>query len=95
MIALVEQGKGIGWKAASAGAGLLAAMAANTAMNAAWHGVRHEEPPLNPVAHDVKWRDALLWAALIGLAVGAAQLVARRGAAEGWRAFFGKYPKGL
>ena len=94
-MALVEQGRELSWKAVSAGAGLVAAMAANTAMNAAWHGVRKTEPPLNPVAHDVKWRDALLWAGLIGLAVGVAQLAARRGAAEGWRAYFGGYPKGL
>ena len=93
--ALVEQGRETSWKAVSGIAATLAAMATHTALNAAWGGLRSEEPPLNPAAHDTRWREALLWAAAIGLTVGVAQLLARRSAAAGWRAYFGDYPKGF
>ncbi len=71
-----------------AGAALLGGIAANRALIAAWQKTRGEKPPINPAARDVSWRDAILWAAAVGAAVGVARVVTRRGATSAllrWR----------
>lgn len=85
----------LGWKATNAGVAALAAMGTNWLLHEVWLATRKTEPPLNPASHDTGWREAVLWAGVLGLAVGVAQLAARRGAAEGWNRYFGTYPRGL
>ena len=50
-------------------------------MKRGWRKVEDEEPPMNPVASGVGWRDALLWGMMAGAAAGAGRVIARRGTA--------------
>ncbi|MFC0336858.1 Protein of unknown function [Kushneria avicenniae] len=47
------------------------------------HGVF--EPPVNPDRDDVEWRQAILWGAASGMAVGAARIVGWKVASAGMR----------
>ena len=61
-----------------------------TARTGAWRLVRDEDPPRNPERLDVGWADAIAWTALTGLGMAAAGLLARRGAAIGWKRYSGR-----
>jgi hypothetical protein len=45
-----------------------------------WKRWKGTAPPLNPTASDVRWTDALIWAAAVGAAAGVARVLSRRGA---------------
>lgn len=85
------------WKAASTAAAVVAGIGARKVLEPAWRSVRPQagEPPLNPADRSVDWKDALAWAALSGVVVGVARLVAQRAAAAGWEAATGGSPPGL
>ena len=72
------------------GAAFLAERLARTAITQGWRVVLGEEPPRNPERLDVSWSQALGWTAITGLAIAMAGLVARRGAAVGWKRYTGK-----
>ncbi len=80
------------WLLLGSGAALVAGLAARAALKQGWRTVRHTDPPLNPIAADTPWRDALAWAAVSGLTVGLARLAARRGMAAGWTRWAGSPP---
>lgn len=82
----------ITWQLCAGGAGLVAAMAARSALKRGWRSVRKSDPPLNPESRHVRLSDALLWTALTGAAVGVARLLAARGAAGGWQRLTGTEP---
>jgi len=67
------------------GAAVAAGVATKSALEALWRTTRDEEPPNNPAAPDVSWRDALIWAASVGAAMGVAKVLSRRGTTEAWR----------
>lgn len=54
----------------------------------AWARARPGDPPRTPSDPQVRWLDALLWAAMSGLSLTVGQLAAERGAGGIWR-FFG------
>lgn len=83
------------WKIAGAGVGLAAAVVTRSAIRAIWRGAKDEEPPDNPASPAVSWGDAIAWAALSGLAVGVAELVARKSTAVGWQRTRGHLPPSL
>lgn len=85
----------IAWKAAAAGAGVLAALAVRKVMEVGWRAARHQEPPANPAAPGTGWGEALAWTTAMAAGMGAAKLVAVRGAAAGWRKATGSPPPGL
>jgi Protein of unknown function (DUF4235) len=72
------------------GAAFLAERIARTAITQGWRVALKEEPPRNPERLDVTWSQALGWTAITGLAIALAGLVARRGAAVGWKRYTGK-----
>ena len=72
------------------GAAFLAERLARTAITQGWRFALGEEPPRNPERLDVSWSQALGWTAVTGLAIAMAGLVARRGAAVGWKRYTGK-----
>ncbi len=72
------------WGLAAGAAAILAGVAVRSLMKQGWRTVRHEEVPNNPASSDVAWGEALTWAALSGVAVAVARLVARRGVAGLW-----------
>lgn len=85
--------KKISYRAVSAAAGILAAVAARKVVSALWRG--DVEPPLNPADRRVSWRDALTWALATALGAAVARVVAVRGAAAGWERATGEVPPGV
>ena len=60
-----------------------------------WKLTFRSDPPGNPAAEDVTWRDAILWAVITGALVGLIRLLAQRLAAGAWQKATGEYPKEL
>lgn len=83
------------WKAVGTTAGVAAAALTRNLLISAWRRSGRSEPPANPAAPTTGWGEALAWAALTGLAIGIARLVAARGAAAGWQRATGALPPGL
>lgn len=57
---------------------VLAAVAARRALKAIWKQAKGTEPPEDPGAPGVTWREALLWGAAAGAMAGVARVVGRR-----------------
>jgi hypothetical protein len=72
------------------GAAFLAERLARTTITQGWRVALGEEPPRNPERLDVSWSSALGWTAVTGVAIALAGLVARRGAAVGWKRYAGR-----
>jgi hypothetical protein len=83
------------WRVIALGAGTAAAGAVRAIATAAWRTTRHEDPPTNPAARGVRWRDALIWAISVAAGAAVARVVAERGAASAWEAATGSPPPGL
>jgi hypothetical protein len=64
-------------------------------LRAAWRTSRHEEPPTHPAAHDVRLREAMVWALAVAAGVAIARVVAERAAAGAWKAATGSLPPDL
>lgn len=84
----------IAWKTAAAGAGVLAGLAVRKLLAVGWRAARHEEPPTNPADPGTSWGEALAWTVAMAAGMGAAKLVAVRGAAAGWQKATGAPPPG-
>jgi hypothetical protein len=80
------------WQMVAALTGMVAATAVRRVAVATWKTTKHEDPPENPAAGDVGWRDALTWAVAIGVGAGVARVVAERGAAAAWERATGDPP---
>ena len=80
------------WRVAATLSGMLAAMAVRRVAVTTWRTTKHEDPPENPAAGDVGWREALTWAVAIGVGAGVARVVAQRGAAAAWERATGDPP---
>jgi hypothetical protein len=80
------------WTVVAAASGAFAALASRQLLRRGWTAWRKEPPPRNPESPDVSWRDAVLWAAASGLVIGVGRLVAKRGAAVGWKKLTGRKP---
>lgn len=85
----------IAWKGAVTGAAIAGGVLANKVATAGWQQATGNEPPANPAAPDTTWGDALKWAGVLGLSMGVARVVARRGVAEAWKVVDGEYPAAL
>jgi hypothetical protein len=85
----------IGWKIVALGFAVPTGIAVRKAVEAGWRKTKHDDPPKNPAAPGTRWSEALAWAAVSGLAVAAARLVAARGAAATWKSLTGKVPPGV
>ncbi|HEX2168543.1 MAG TPA: DUF4235 domain-containing protein [Longimicrobiales bacterium] len=80
------------WAAFAAGAAMLGGAAVRQGLQQAWKLAKHEDPPLDPSASDVPWREAIIWTVATGALVGLGRLIARRGAAAGWERLTGGAP---
>lgn len=85
----------IGWRILALGFAVPTGIAMRKAIEAGWRKAKHDDPPKNPAAPGTAWSEALAWAAVSGVAVAAARLVAARGAAATWKSFTGKLPPGV
>lgn len=83
------------WNAVASGAAIGGVVLAKPVLERIWRLVTGAEPPGNPAADEVAWRDALLWAVVTGAVVGIIRLVAQRTAAGAWQKARGEYPKQL
>ncbi len=92
---MAEAAGRIGWKIVAAAFAVPAGIAVRKAIETGWRKTRHDDPPKNPAAPGTGWSEALMWAAVSGIAVAAARLVAARGAAATWKSLTGKLPPGV
>jgi hypothetical protein len=76
--------------ALTAAAAFLAERVAANVITQGWRLTRGEDPPRNPERLEVTWPEAIGWTAVTGLVVALAGLVARRGAAVGWKRVTGR-----
>jgi hypothetical protein len=83
------------WKAAGSLASIGAGMVAANLAAEVWRRGRHDDPPANPADPQTSWGEAIAWSLLVGVTMGLARLIARRGAAEAWRRAKGSLPPGL
>ncbi|MEP6695615.1 MAG: DUF4235 domain-containing protein [Pseudonocardiales bacterium] len=83
------------WKLTALLFAIPAGIAARKAVDAVWKKARHSDPPANPAAPGTTWTEALVWAAVSGVAFAAARMVAARGAAAAWHSLTGSLPPGL
>ncbi|GAA4204294.1 hypothetical protein GCM10022220_14730 [Actinocatenispora rupis] len=84
----------LGWKVTALAFALPLGFAARKAVAAGWRAVRHEDPPEHHNDFEAGWGETLVWAAVSGVAIAAAELVAARGAAVVWRSLTGNEPPG-
>lgn len=80
------------WTAFAATAAMFGGAAVRQGLHQAWKLAKHEDPPLDPTARDVPWRDAIIWTVATGALVGLGRLIARRGAAAWWERLTGDEP---
>ena len=85
----------IGWKILALGFVVPTGIAVRKAIETGWRKTKHDDPPKNPAAPGTEWSEALIWAALSGIAVATGRLVAARGAAATWKSLTGKLPPGV
>ena len=85
----------IGWKVVAAAFAVPTGIAVRKASESGWRKTKHDDPPMNPAAPGTKWSEALVWAAVSGIAVASARLLATRGAAATWKSLTGKLPPGV
>jgi hypothetical protein len=85
----------IGWKVVALAFAVPAGIAVRKVLDTGWRKTRHDDPPKNPAAPGTNWPEALAWAAVSGIVVAAARLVAARGAAATWKSLTGKLPPGV
>lgn len=70
-----------------------ATMLVNSSLDFGWKKIFREDPPRDPLAPNVNWKRALLWAAVTGIFVGMARLVAEKAAYVGWAKGYGEDPR--
>ncbi len=82
------------WMLVGAGAAMLAGTLIERSMNAGWRAVTSDDPPVRPESVDTDLSDALVWTTATAVVIGLGQILAKHGAAIGWRAYTGKLPPG-
>lgn len=82
----------LAWKGVAVLSGTLAAAAVRRLAVTTWRTTTHEDPPANPAARDVSWRDALIWTSAVAVGAAVARVVAQRGAAAVWEKATGDPP---
>jgi Protein of unknown function (DUF4235) len=85
----------IGWRIVALAFAVPTGIAMRKVIEAGWRKTKHDDPPKNPAAPGTQWSEALAWAAVSGVAVAAARMVAARGAAATWKSLTGKLPPGV
>lgn len=85
----------LAWKVLGTGSAVLASVAAQKGLTAAWRMATGTQPPTIPEDPDTDWGEAVAWAVLSGVVIGVARLVAVRRAANYYRASTGTLPKAM
>jgi hypothetical protein len=82
----------IGLKVMSIAIGIPVGIVTKKVVERAWLAVRPEDPPRKPSEPEVRWADALGWAALSAVGIVVAELVTRRTAEVAYHALTGLQP---
>jgi hypothetical protein len=85
-------GAKIGMKLISVVIGIPVGIASKKLVEHAWLAARPEDPPRKASEPDVRWTDALGWAALSAAGVVVAQLITQSGAKATYKAITGSEP---
>ena len=91
----MPDGKVLGWKVVSFGAGAVAALVTRRVLAMVWNQFVEVPPPEHIADRRVPWRQALSWAVATGVGVGVMNLVAQRSAATVWEAATHEMPPAL
>ncbi len=89
-----EKGKRL-WKLISSGAAIGSGIATTKALDAVWKTATGRKPPTKPENPAIAHREALLWAAVSGMALGVTKTYMTRRAAMYWVRSFGVVPPGM
>ncbi len=87
-----KTGTRIKWSIISTGSAIAAAMLVRKTLKTSYEVVKHQPPPKNPYSPAIGWREAIVWTAATGAAMGVGRLLARRGAATAWEKKTGTAP---
>ncbi|MDT4916608.1 MAG: hypothetical protein QOH89_1308 [Pseudonocardiales bacterium] len=85
-------GAKVGMKLISVVIGIPVGIASKKAVERAWLAARPQDPPRKPSEPDVRWTDALGWAALSAAGVVVAQLITQSSAKATFKAITGSEP---
>jgi hypothetical protein len=83
------------WKMLGSGAALLSGLAMTRALDVTWKTATGRKPPTKPENPEITGREAMLWAALSGMAIGVAKTFGTRRAAYYWLKSTGELPPGM
>ena len=83
-----------GWRVVTIAIGIPVGIVTKKAVERAWIAARPTDPPRRAKDPNVRWTDALAWAAISGIGVAVAELVTTKGAATVWRSLVGAEPPG-
>ncbi|CAN5149690.1 hypothetical protein BH18ACT9_BH18ACT9_19340 [soil metagenome] len=83
------------WSLMGLAATVVATVVARKAMTTTWKVATGKTPPVNAAHPDVSVGEAVAWAAVSGVAVGLARMLASRKAAEYYRKSTGHLPANL
>lgn len=92
---MADQGSKLAWKIVGGGTTALAGAAASRGVTVVYRKVRRTDPPTNPADPETAWAEAIVWAAVSGLAIGLGRLAAERLAARTWVRATGSPPPGM
>ncbi|HVS68216.1 MAG TPA: DUF4235 domain-containing protein [Mycobacteriales bacterium] len=68
---------------------------ARKVLSKGWTKTTGKEPPADPAHPDVRWREAVTWAAASAAVMAVARVVAQRRVAATWRRASGTLPPGM
>jgi Protein of unknown function (DUF4235) len=83
------------WRLIGAGSALVAGVAAARVLDLIWATATGRKPPSTPESPDIAQREAMVWAAVSGMAIGVAKTYATRRAARYWLRSTGELPPGM
>lgn len=83
------------WRLIGSASALAAGIAAARVLDIIWATATGRKPPSTPESPDIAHREALVWAAVSGMAIGVAKTYATRRAARYWLRSFGELPPGM
>jgi hypothetical protein len=78
--------------ALGAGSAMAAGALVQYSLDAGWRKVKSDDPPASPPERGRGWSEAIIWTAATAMVAALTQVLAKRGAAAGWRKATGRKP---
>jgi Protein of unknown function (DUF4235) len=90
-----DTGGKLGYKLLATAGAAVATAVARKVLDSGWKRATGKEPPADPTHPDVRWHEAVGWAAASAAGLAAAKLFAQRRVAATWRRASGVLPPGM